>query len=83
MKKAVFLLLPLLAGFSLAQEGSPSEASPSGTVATAANFPVERVQKPTAADLYRAENRRDRGSPDDRRKPDHGPTPNRPASGRA
>lgn len=52
MKRAVLLLLPLLAGFSLAQEGPTSEASPNGTIATVANFPVERVQTPTAVDLY-------------------------------
>jgi hypothetical protein len=53
MKRAVFFLLPLIAGFSWAQQGTPSdEPTPSGTVATVGNFPVEKVQTPSAADLY-------------------------------
>jgi len=53
MKRAVFFLLPLMAGLSWAQQGTPSdEPTPSGTVATVINFPVEKVQTPSAADLY-------------------------------
>jgi hypothetical protein len=52
MKKAVLFLLPLLAGFSWAQEGLSSEPTPSGTVATTISFPIERVQTPGTADLY-------------------------------
>jgi hypothetical protein len=53
MKRAVFFLLPLMAGLSWAQQGMPSDdATPSGTVATVINFPVEKVQTPSMADLY-------------------------------
>jgi hypothetical protein len=53
MKRAVFFLLPLMAGLSWAQQGTPSdEPTPSGTVATVINFPVEKVQTPSTADLY-------------------------------
>jgi hypothetical protein len=53
MKKAVFFLLPLMAGLSWAQQGMPSdEPTPGGTVATVINFPVEKVQTPSVADLY-------------------------------
>lgn len=51
MKKAVLCLLPLLAGLAWAQ-GTSSEPTPEGTVATTMNFPVERVITPTSADLY-------------------------------
>jgi hypothetical protein len=53
MKRAVFFLLPLMAGLSWAQQGMPSdEPTPSGTAATVVNFPVEKVQTPSVADLY-------------------------------
>jgi hypothetical protein len=53
MKRAVFFLLPLMAGLSWAQQGTPfEEPTPNGTVSTVVNFPVEKVQTPTAADLY-------------------------------
>lgn len=53
MKRAVFFLLPLMAGLSWAQQGTPSdEPTPSGTSATVVNFPVEKVQTPSVADLY-------------------------------
>jgi hypothetical protein len=52
MKKAVFLLLTVLAGLSWAQEGSAPEPTPQGTIDTTLNFPVERVQTPGKADLY-------------------------------
>jgi hypothetical protein len=52
MKKAVLLLLPLMAGLSWAQQSVTPEPSPSGTIATTVTFPIERVQTPTTADLY-------------------------------
>ena len=53
MKRAVFFLLPLMAGLSWAQQGMPSdEPTPAGTVSTVVNFPVEKVQTPSVADLY-------------------------------
>ncbi len=53
MKRAVFFLLPLMAGLSWAQQGMPSdEPTPNGTIATVVNFPVEKVQTPSVADLY-------------------------------
>ena len=52
MRKAVLCLLPLLAGIGWAQQGAASEPTPEGTVATTANFPVERSVTPTNADLY-------------------------------
>lgn len=53
MKRAVFFLLPLMAGISWAQQGTPfDEPTPEGTVKTVINFPVEKVQTPTRADLY-------------------------------
>lgn len=51
MKRVVLCLLPLLAGLAWAQ-GTSSEPTPEGTVATTATFPVERVITPTTADLY-------------------------------
>jgi hypothetical protein len=53
MKRAVFFLLPLMAGLSWAQQGTRSdEPTPEGTVPTVTNFPVEKVQTPSIADLY-------------------------------
>ena len=50
MKKAVLLLSLFTPAAVLAQQGV--EATPSGTVPTTVNFPTERVQTPSAADLY-------------------------------
>jgi hypothetical protein len=50
MKKAALLLF-LLPAMALAQQ-STAEPGPEGTVPTSVTFPVERVQTPTAADLY-------------------------------
>jgi hypothetical protein len=53
MKRAVFFLLPLMAGLSWAQQGTPSEEpTPDGTVATVVNFPTEKIQTPRVADIY-------------------------------
>jgi hypothetical protein len=53
MKRAVFFLLPLMAGLSWAQQDLTSDGpTPSGTAATVVNFPVEKVQTPSMADLY-------------------------------
>ena len=53
MKRAVFFLVPLMAGLSWAQQNMPSdEPTPSGAVASVVNFPVEKVQTPSMADLY-------------------------------
>ena len=52
MKRAVFFLLPLLAGLSWAQEGAMPEPTPDGTIGTTMNFPTEKVQTPSAVDLY-------------------------------
>jgi hypothetical protein len=49
MKKAALLLI-LLPAIALGQESGA--AIPSGTVPTSVTFPTERVQTPTAADLY-------------------------------
>src|ERR1043165_580990 len=51
MKKVVLIAL-LLAPVALCAQGSSSDAAPAGTLPTSVNFPVERVQTPTAADLY-------------------------------
>jgi len=53
MKRVVFFLLPLMAGLSWAQQDMQSdEPTPGGTVSTVINFPVEKVQTPSMADLY-------------------------------
>jgi hypothetical protein len=52
MKRAVFFLLPLMAGLSWAQQAPSDAPTPSGTIATVVNFPVEKVQTPSVADLY-------------------------------
>src|SRR5437764_9313829 len=52
MKKAVLFLALLAPGLTWGQENSSAESVPAGTVQTSVNFPIERVQKPTAADLY-------------------------------
>jgi len=51
MKKAVLLLSLLTPAAVLAQQGT-GDATPAGTVPTTVNFPIERVQTPTTADLY-------------------------------
>jgi hypothetical protein len=51
MKKAV-LLLSLLTPAAVLAQPSSGDASPAGTVPTTVNFPIERVQTPTTADLY-------------------------------
>ena len=50
MKKAALLLF-LLPAMALAQQ-TTGEPGPEGTVPTSVNFPIERVQTPTSADLY-------------------------------
>ena len=51
MKKAVVIFLSLIPVLTWAQAG-PAEPTPAGTLPTSVNFPVERVQMPTTADLY-------------------------------
>jgi len=51
MKKAVLLTLIFVSAIALAQS-DPQASTPAGTVSTSVNFPVERVQTPTATDLY-------------------------------
>lgn len=50
MKKFLVSLMLLLPGLGYGQQNT--DATPSGTVGTSVNFPIERVQTPTAADLY-------------------------------
>ena len=54
MKKTGLLLILFLAVAGHAQQATPAggQASPAGTVATNANFPVEQMATPTYADLY-------------------------------
>lgn len=52
MRKALLFLLPLVGVASWAQQAAPVEATPEGTVGTTISFPIERVQTPSAADLY-------------------------------
>ena len=52
MKKAVLIGLMTLPLCLSAQQSSAGDPTPSGTTATSVTFPVERVQKPTRADLY-------------------------------
>lgn len=49
MKKAVLVISLLLPGGLLAQQNA---AAPAGTAPNSVTFPMERVVKPTAADLY-------------------------------
>ncbi|MGO8794222.1 MAG: hypothetical protein ACLQLC_05315 [Candidatus Sulfotelmatobacter sp.] len=55
MKKTGLLVI-VLAAAAWAQSGSeplvPETGAPQGTIVTTANFPVERVQRPTYADVY-------------------------------
>jgi len=54
--KKIGLLVILVAAVSVAQSASdmaPADSStPQGTISTSANFPVQRVQMPTYADVY-------------------------------
>ena len=52
MKKAVLFLLLLAPVVSPAQQSGSGNALPAGTLQTSVNFPVERLQTPTASDLY-------------------------------
>jgi hypothetical protein len=52
MKKLVISVVLLLPALCLAQQSGSSDSTPSGTIATNVNFPIERVQTPTAADVY-------------------------------
>ncbi len=52
MKKAVLIGLLVLPLSLMAQPSIGGAPTPSGTIATSVTFPVERVQKPTHADLY-------------------------------
>jgi hypothetical protein len=52
MKRLVISVLLFLPAFCWAQQGNSSDATPSGTLATTVNFPVQRLQTPTAADVY-------------------------------
>ena len=55
MKKIgiLFLLVATAAGAQSAADGSPADAgTPQGTIATSINFPIQRVLKPTYADIY-------------------------------
>ena len=52
MKKLAISLLLLAPAFCWAQQSNPSDATPSGTISTSVNFPMERLQTPTAADVY-------------------------------
>ncbi len=51
MKNAVLFLILSVPGLCWAQQSS-GDAVPAGTASTSINFPVERLQTPTAADLY-------------------------------
>src|SRR5215813_11457292 len=51
MKRLAISLILLLPPLCWPQLGS-SDSSPLGTLPTAVNFPVERLQTPTAADVY-------------------------------
>src|SRR5580698_5840253 len=55
MKKTGLLLLLSLAIAASAQQAAPPPAdppTPEGTLLTNTSFPIERVEMPTAADLY-------------------------------
>lgn len=53
MKKTVSLLVLCLATAVYAQQpGAANQATPEGTLPTTVNFPIERVETPTNADLY-------------------------------
>ncbi|MBS1851800.1 MAG: hypothetical protein JST79_12870 [Acidobacteria bacterium] len=52
MKKTGLLLYLCLAAGAFAQQANQAVAGPDGTLVTTVGFPTERVQTPTAADLY-------------------------------
>ncbi len=52
MKRAVLVGLIILPLSVFGQQSSAADPTPSGTIATSVTFPVERVRKPTNADLY-------------------------------
>ncbi len=52
MNKAVLFLALLVPGLAWGQQSGSADTTPAGTVPTSVNFPIERVQKPNAADLY-------------------------------
>jgi len=52
MKKLAISVIFVLRALCWAQQGSPSDATPSGTVSTSVNFPIERLQTPTNSDVY-------------------------------
>jgi len=52
MKRAVLIGLIILPLCLSAQQSDAGDPTPSGTIATSVTFPVERVKKPTHADLY-------------------------------
>lgn len=51
MKKLVISVMLLLPAVCWAQQGN-GDATPSGTLPTVVNFPVQRLQTPTASDIY-------------------------------
>jgi hypothetical protein len=51
MKKLVISVILLLPAVCWAQQGN-GDATPSGTLPTVVNFPVQRLQTPTASDIY-------------------------------
>jgi len=51
MKKLAISIVLLLPALCWAQ-GSSSDATPSGTIETSVNFPIQRLQTPTNADVY-------------------------------
>jgi len=52
MKKTGLLVLLLATAVWAQSAGNGSAASPEGTITTSANFPTQRVQMPTYADVY-------------------------------
>lgn len=52
MKKVVLIGLMILPLSAWAQQAGAGDPTPSGTLASSETFPVERVRKPTSADLY-------------------------------
>ena len=52
MKKLTISIILALPALCWAQQAGPTDATPSGTVSTSVNFPIERLQTPTTSDLY-------------------------------
>lgn len=54
MKKIglLVLLVAAMAGAQSTADGAMADATPQGTIPTSASFPIERVLKPSAADIY-------------------------------